>query len=337
MHQALAQKIRPVPQWRCAFRENPADPSTGFFLCIVPKSRLAPHAVIEDERLRYVVRDQLRSRPLAEHEVADRYRERGVRGAQSEARLAQVVRDGRNGWRPRECVLELALVPLEQGQLTLSSPLIRSLRDRLSALPSQHVLKAGTAEPSTGLRRVRVRSGSMETSPYYAELHTDGAGYLAVAIKPWSRGDDDPLLLDRSVLFLCLAEQLHELLVHARSCSCSGDVYVSAVFTHVSGAVPPTLRLQPKGDYHLWARKLPPPPQGPIEATRTIQLESSGREMPLLLRSILTDFYQAFGEPEIEIIDSEGFVSRENWKAVSGFSLAEIIRDHSAFDLDDVR
>ena len=76
IRQIVASRVVPMPVIDVMRVEDPARPGHGLVLIAVPRSLLAPHAVIVNEGLRYPRRNGATTRYLSEPEVAAAYRER---------------------------------------------------------------------------------------------------------------------------------------------------------------------------------------------------------------------------------------------------------------------
>ena len=76
IRQIIASQVVPMPVIDVIHVEDPARPGHGLVLIAVPRSLLAPHAVIINEGLRYPRRNGATTRYLSEPEVAAAYRER---------------------------------------------------------------------------------------------------------------------------------------------------------------------------------------------------------------------------------------------------------------------
>jgi predicted HTH transcriptional regulator len=76
IRQIVASRVVPMPVMDVIRVEDPAMPGHGFVLIAVPRSPLAPHAVVVNEALRYPRRNGATARYLSEPEVAAAYRER---------------------------------------------------------------------------------------------------------------------------------------------------------------------------------------------------------------------------------------------------------------------
>jgi hypothetical protein len=337
MQQKIASLVFPKPTWRLRRVPDPSDPSRGFCLCIVPRSRVAPHAVVDGISLKYFVRDQKSNRPLAEHEVAERYRERFVRGTESNARLAQVLADGRAGWRPPEFFLEMALVPLDPGELKISYGELEFIKERIWRRPQEHHLRRDIVLPATGLRRICLRGAKArerEHELYYGELHGDGAGYLGVSVFP--RATKPPPMFVRQWWFVHdLAEQLSELTHHAIRSGSTGDALAVSRFTTSSGKPPTNVALAPLTEF--FEGEDVPAARGPFESRHTVTLERTELESMLAVRSILTDLVQAFGFPEVEMINSDGTIPRELWRRATGEEPVVSLRRRGSFPADVIR
>lgn len=338
MRQVVADRVFPKPAWAIHRVPTSKAPSTGFYACVVHQSPIAPHAVFHSGNLKYPVRDQKRNRPLGEHEVAERYRHRFEHARSVENRVAAVMADGRSGWYPPEFILQCALAPIQPGSLRLSERLIQGIQDELwgaveqrtnHRTPPRHttLFKPGIVVPSTGYRRVCLRDGQHDPGegtydPYYAELHTDGAGYLGVHMSPFEHRliPKPTVILPRQALLLRLGSALMLLARHAVDrTGTSGDALVATTFSHsrddnsIRNVV-----LDPGGE-HPTQRDVRQG-RGVYASNHTLNLDafiSDPTERLLLIRAVATDFFQAFGYPEVDLIDDKGRLVNSAWKGAA--------------------
>src|SRR6185312_2754568 len=74
--QIVGGGVLPLPVVEVKPLEEPGRPGHGVLVIAVPRSPLAPHAVIVNDGLRYPLRSGSTTRYLTEPEVADAYRRR---------------------------------------------------------------------------------------------------------------------------------------------------------------------------------------------------------------------------------------------------------------------
>jgi hypothetical protein len=195
---ALVNYCAPVP--RVAWISIVALAGGNYLAVIVPPSPLAPHAVTGrrgDSRrpLHWFVRDGADTRPLAESEVAERYRTR-FRGADDQQiRRDRVGAEGRD-WlgRSDELWLWTAVVPHAPVPAVLDARAVQDAAawwqsDYLFASPLGRTLGA-TSQPFAGPGRTvftglpwRDNEDPTEARGAYLELYADGSAFAATPVE----------------------------------------------------------------------------------------------------------------------------------------------------------
>lgn len=223
---ALVNHSAPVP--RVEWLPIPADAGGYYLAVIIPPSPLAPHAVTGqrgDSRrpLHWFVRDAGDTRPLAESEIADRYRTR-FRGAEDQqARRERVAADGREALGKSDRLwLWTASVPHApvpaaldaqaaqdathwlQTDYLFASPLGRSLRmdGRPYAGPGRTIHTGLPAQPD--------HDPTIPSGGAYVELHSDGSAFAATPVEVNTspqRGVGETTLVDDLIVIVdaCLS------------------------------------------------------------------------------------------------------------------------------------
>ncbi|MBI5481427.1 MAG: putative DNA binding domain-containing protein [Deltaproteobacteria bacterium] len=344
MLQIVGALVFPKPSWTVRRVALAADPTRGYYLCIVERSRMAPHAVFVDgTSLRYPVRDQKNMRYLAEYEVAERYRHRFAHAEDAATRLKKVAEEGARGWKFPGLRLECALVPVQPGALVLSEKMLNEVKAELwEQRPARdYIFSKGIVVPSTGIRRIRLRDESSRREGahahlYYSELHTDGAGYAGVRVvprepepSPLAPPNSDPPspYIFRELFVQVLGQFLNLLVDHAtRRAGCAGDAYLLAQLAR-HGGLPSNLVLQPHSEFPLPEEGRERSGDPATEMTMNLDaIIADPRERLLVLRALMTDLYQAFGYPEVELIDHEGRLSTKAWQPRTDLGhIAELI------------
>lgn len=311
MQQMVLNRVFPTLAWRHRVVSNPEDPTVGFFLCILPRSRVAPHAIADGERFRYVVRDQQRNRSLHEHEIATQYRERFVRGEVSQRRLGDLVKEGESTWRPEGRLrLQFALSPHGPTHSPLTRRLVDDWRLHINDLPAKHFLVEGRAAfPRASRRRVRFSAdANYETG--FADLHCDGSGFASATFEVQ---DEKYVWFNHFAVLEQLRQQLELLTRNAQRCGCLGDADIYVRVVTPEGGDPRNLAFGRGNAFALPRITLS---QGPLLSDFTVPLVRSDRESLLIVRSILSDFGQAFGFPETSLINEDGMIVGERWTEV---------------------
>lgn len=91
--------------------EDPEAPGQGLFLLVVPPSPLAPHCVYSGKTLEYYARHGRESVPMAEHEVAQAYRARTTRWAETDETAGRTKHHIDQAWG-RSARVWLTVTPL---------------------------------------------------------------------------------------------------------------------------------------------------------------------------------------------------------------------------------
>jgi hypothetical protein len=188
IRQVLAGKLQPfLPGVELLSIET--GQGVGFLVIVVPRSADAPHAVVDDNGLRYPVPDGTTTRWLTEYEVALRYRDRFQSQATAEALLNEVHTDGisrialwQGPW------LSLSLVPLISGSRGIGSQALAAEREFLTAWKTRYAGRAlefpfrSDTKVVPGIRRAILTETHLyagRSAHPHAELLYSGAGFAA--------------------------------------------------------------------------------------------------------------------------------------------------------------
>jgi hypothetical protein len=202
--QALVNHATPVP--RTLFVPIAAAAGGHYLAVAIPPSPLAPHAVTGqrgDSRrpLHWFVRDGAHTRPLAEPEVADRYRARLRGAADRSARRNRVAAEGRDALgRADELWLYVATVPEVPVPARLDAAAVRDAvhwwqQDYSFVSPLGRWLQTSRlpiAGPNmTTFTGAPLLDDDDEADPRgaYIELHADGSAFAATPVEA-NTGDD---------------------------------------------------------------------------------------------------------------------------------------------------
>src|SRR6266851_2620965 len=91
--QVVGSLVVPLPVFDPLPVPKPGEPGRGFLAVAVPRSPLAPHAVIVNQDLRFPRRNGTTTRYLSEPEVAAAYRERLADAQRQSSRIEEVERE----------------------------------------------------------------------------------------------------------------------------------------------------------------------------------------------------------------------------------------------------
>ena len=133
IRQIVALQVAPMPVIDVIRAEDPVWPGHGFVLIAVPRSPLAPHAVLVNEGLRYPRRNGATTRYLSEPEVAAAYRERlAAAGRQADrARDTEADALARLSTAEDQVWVVTSLVPDLAGELAMGQAALSAARTEL--------------------------------------------------------------------------------------------------------------------------------------------------------------------------------------------------------------
>lgn len=318
MQAVIAANVFPYPQIQILPKEVGRS-GKGFYLVVIPRSPLRPHAIPGDgSALRYPRRQDSGTGFLNESEVADSYRSRFRDAADQVGRLERVTQDGaRRIELPNSegFWLAMALVPNITGALELTEASLNEARSWFEATALQAMLGAQLSfrqppEVTTRIRRLALSVGGQRNAPpkaFYAELHVDGAGFLARV--HLQRPGAQKLEAAEPEIVKWAHGALHVLTQHALRTGVHGEavVRIAPLINTTDEIIPITV----VGSDARWGRE-PVSDQTldtQFEDGHTINLDDCASSMPALLRStrvILTDVFQAIGLPEVRAITADG-------------------------------
>lgn len=303
----------------------------GFLAIVVPPSRARPHAVRKNDDLRFPRRDGTTKRWMGESEVADLYRDRFAQASTQTSRLHDVMSEGfaalersdhdRDGEASRRPWLGVALVPDNPGSMPLSLSTVREYRDWLAEFSHQMPFEGvfgGVVRTSTGVRRI-VASISDDAKPRsdYAELHSDGSGFIAQPFW-WPKQDEQsPGIIDADLIRYGIAA-LRLIARHAvLRAGAFGEAAVEARLL-----LPEPTMLISGVNLESWGDVAAPDRNieicGDAVSRHTLHLDDIVDSGPSLLtagRLALTDLLQAFGTAEMRQITADGAVRIRHWSS----------------------
>ncbi|WP_448062258.1 AlbA family DNA-binding domain-containing protein [Cellulomonas hominis] len=187
MRQIVAAGVSPLPSFDIITVLDEPESGHGFLLVAVPRSVLAPHAVLVNESLRFPTRNGATTRYLSEPEVAAAYRARLTAAAARTDRLEQVESDLTDRLDLTEAPwIALSLLPELPGDFTISRASFSEFET--SARNTVIVPLDGGGRSlrrmEVGHRRLRADDSMRADDPspwgVAIELHTDGAGAAAL-------------------------------------------------------------------------------------------------------------------------------------------------------------
>lgn len=187
IRQIVAGGVSPLPAFDVITVVDSDAPGHGFVLIAVPRSVLAPHAILVNEALRFPARNGATTHYLSEPEVAAAYRARLVSASQRVDRVEAIESDivGRLDLTDAPWIV-ITLVPELPGDFAISHASFSEFENAMRAI--RLVPLDGGRDPLCRMEVGHQRLWADDSirlegpRPYgaAAELHTDGAGALAL-------------------------------------------------------------------------------------------------------------------------------------------------------------
>lgn len=238
IRQTIAARVVPLPDVDVRALPDPdLGEGVGFVLLAVSPSVLAPHAVVDAERLRYPVRHGTTTRFLTEPDVADAYRRRFAAASDREERLTVLAREAAPA-RGSRGFLVVTLAPERLGSMRIDRSTFQQFREFADQLPSFAPWYGGAFVDA----RVSPRSLRASSYPSWGEdgefaAYTDGAGTFTQALtglpvdttrQRWSAGEQH-FVIDDEQLAAAVLCAVHDLCAQAVAfAGTSGTAIISA-------------------------------------------------------------------------------------------------------------
>jgi hypothetical protein len=298
-------------------------------LIAVPRSPLAPHAVLVNDGLRYPRRNGATIRYLSEPEVATAYRERFAAVHRQADRAGEIEADAlsRLSVADDQVWVVVSLVPDLAGELLMDHATFTAVR---AGLTGQHPLIMPSSlswrQISIGRRRLLADGAPNSGSParwLSADLHDDGAGVFAAhVLRPASTpadsstGTPEPRQVVADTVVNGILSGLRFLSRYARDRAAAGGggAVIRAQLYPVSQQQPLQL-CQYHGGFvdSLGTRALTD--NGPL-VERAAPLDTLAEDGPGLISAaylLATDIFQGFGYAEAAQLTRDGAVRLPYW------------------------
>jgi hypothetical protein len=332
IRQIVGSQVVPMPVIDVLRVENPARSGHGLVLIAVPRSPLAPHAVVVNDGLRYPRRNGATTRYLSEPEVADTYRNRFTALRRQADRASEVEAEAldRLATTEDQAWVVVSLIPDLEGSLVINQATLNMARGELRGRQPL-ILPAALSwqRVSIGRRRILV-DGNMDNSRraryLSADLHYDGAGAFGAFVlghRPSqvtpNAGDPEVRSIDDEMVVNGILSGLQFLASHARDrAAAGGNALIRAQLYPVGRRQP--LRLtysrgfargfgDSLGDRIMTDVGTPPERAAPLDA-----LATDGPDLVTAAYLLATDVFQEFGWAEAAQLTSDGRVRLQYWK-----------------------
>lgn len=332
IRQIVGSQVVPMPVIDVLRVEDPKRPGHGLVLIAVPRSPLAPHAVVVNDGLRYPKRNGATTRYLSEPEVADAYRQRFAAVRRQADRANEVEADAldRLSTTDDQVWIVVSLVPDLAGDLVINRATLNAARGEiLGRQPLLMPIGLSWQRVSIGRRRV-LADGNVDNSRrarfLSADLHYDGAGtFAAFVLRPRpsqvnpNAGEPQVRQINDEMVVNGILSGLRLLARHARDrAAAGGSALIRAQLYPVGGQQPLMLTYDrglasgfgdSLGDRIMTEARTPPERVAPLDA-----LAADGPELVTAAYLLATDVFQEFGWAEAAQFTSDGRIRLPYWR-----------------------
>jgi Putative DNA-binding domain len=328
IRQIVGSRVVPLPVLDFLHIEDQPGSGHGLMLIAVPRSPLAPHAVIVNDGLRYPRRNGATTRYLSEPEVATAYRDRfaATHRQADRAQQAETEAIARLSTADDQLWVVVSMVPDLPGELVLDQATLRAAKSELIDGRPQ-LFSPGLRWMHIGIGRQRLLAdGSGDNSRFArylsADLHADGTGvYSAFVLKQGASAsqfdtNDPPVrrVADESLVDGLLSG-LRFLAQHARDrTAASGNALVRAQLYPVSPQQPLALVQDRTGFIDSLGTRIMTNPAPPLD--RVVPMEAIATDGPDLVAAaylLASDIMQEFGFAEAPQLTRDGQVRLPYW------------------------
>lgn len=329
IRQIVGSHVVPMPVMDILRREDPAQPGHGLVLIAVPRSPLAPHAVLVNQGLRYPKRNGATTRYLSEPEVAGAYRERFASAHRQVDRAREIEADAldRLSTADDQAWVVVSLVPDLPGELVIDQAALSAARTELMSR-GPWIMPRRLSWLRVGIGRHRLladgtRDSSRQAHFLSAELHDDGSGvFSACVLSPGPPGapnsSDGPqarMINDESVVNGILSG-LRFLALHARErTAAGGNALIRAQLHPVGRQQPLQLGHNRSGFRESLGSRIMADAMAPSERVAPLDsLVSDGPDLVSAAYLLATDVFQEFGWAEAAQLTRDGGVRLLYWR-----------------------
>lgn len=297
----------------------------GFLVLAIPRSNLAPHAVMINNGLRYPRRNGATTRYLTEPEVASAYRDRLLGLAEQGQRLHDLEATVRERTEIGEPWVLVSLVPDLPGDLPISPEAFEAFRSRTLLQPPTVVRSISDYQQTSVGQRCFLADDATQRGAkarYVAlRLQSDGAGTFGHRLHHLGRnregrGEGETILIWDELLVLSVISGLLHLGQHARDHAAAGGNGLARVVLVRDGLPDPVEIGHTR--FHGFAESRSTTAHAlPITTTAlSAPLDDIATPGPALLAAaaaLAGEIAQAFGIIELGQLTSTGALHRRYW------------------------
>ncbi|MDX2970976.1 AlbA family DNA-binding domain-containing protein [Kribbella solani] len=344
MRQAIAASVFPLPRFDIIAVPGVADASTGYFLVVVAADGNTPHAVSVSDGFRYPRRNGASTLYLTEAEIAAAYRARFRSRDERAQRLADVTEEAAQQLDNDSPWIVVAAVPDVAGDFAITTDVYQEFEREWDGRrpwpfgPQRASLNFGHCRVGFGKLHAGVALGEEGggAKRALAELHTDGAGVHALAVRYGAQqGGPGQIftVIPREQLVFGIAIGLHRLGVHAQHrAGATGTTTITATIRPAvlalaagqpSKDVPMILSGSQAADFSsfpgtdLTTLAVTGSTPTAISIADLVDLAKPAKSLLMVARRLANQIANAFGEPELNVVNHEGEITlypRDYWR-----------------------
>lgn len=327
IRQIVGSQVVPLPVLDFLHIEAVPESGHGLLLIAVPRSPLAPHAVIVNDGLRYPRRNGATTRYLSEPEVAAAYRDRFTTARTLRDRAGEVEAEALARLDQEQAWIVLSLVPDLSGEMVVDQAALHEMhKEFFGKQPMIMPTMLGWRRVNIGRRRFLI-DGTSDNSILArwlsAELHDDGSGIFAAIIfdtppvtssqeyldAPREFGVSDEMLING------LLSGLRVLGHHAYDrAAAGGNALVRAQLYPVNRDSRLTLGQSRRGFRDMLGTRTLTAAKPPAERTTPLEcLASDGPDLVATAYLLASDLFQEFGWAEAAQLTRDGRIRLRYW------------------------
>ncbi|WP_182882879.1 helix-turn-helix domain-containing protein [Microbispora sp. H10949] len=318
MTSTLVSGLAPRPRFEIIPVENPNQPGAGCYVIAVAAGPQFPYGVLINEGYRYPRRTGTTTGYMAEPEIETAYRRRDAARREQEDRCAQIENLIRDRLSDDDTWVIVSLVPDQPGELVIDAPTFSAFRAARQGTRPLIGYPYAWQRVRLGHRRFLLDASFREGRTAHnlaADLHTDGAGVIAVAVSLFHHNPDTgPLRISDEGLVVAILAGLRFLGNHARETA--GASGAAALQVSMAGPLGREWAL-----YHDRNHGFPGALSESVnqidirlaQAAAPLDSLQDGQGLVAAAALLSAEIFQGFGVPEAYQITYAGQVRRRYW------------------------
>jgi len=319
IRQIVASQLAPLPLFDVVPVADPGSPETGFLLLAVPRSVMAPHAVlISKESMRFPRRHGTTTVYLSESQVADAYRSRFSRLASKLDEAEQLERVFlQHLTAEKQAFVVMTLVPDLDGAFRVDAASLAEFQREIAG-QDPLIVPRGIRWQRVGVRRGRLvadgsRDHALKMELLGCELYESGSGVFAVVVD-FIKDTGTCFDIEDEVVVNAVASGLRFLARHARDrAAAGGQASIRAtIWPMRPGESARVYQNRSGGSYVGRPVNIRPVADATVDLD---DLADGGQPLLAATHILGTRLLQDFGVPEVAQLTSDGEIRRVYWQS----------------------